>query len=94
MPDEPYRTPDVQPAPDDDELARLAAEGQRKIQAATHRREAAHEIAADKTRDAIIRSALGAHYGSPARRTARGAAVVVALCIVGAIGASPRKSAS
>jgi hypothetical protein len=67
--DDPYR-PDPSGAAQEVELARLAAEGQRRIQQASNA--AAAKVAAqpshDATVEASIRASLGAHYGTPVRK--------------------------
>lgn len=87
MPDEPYRTTQTGSRADD-ELKRLAAEGKRKADVTTERQEAEGAVAASKSRDTVIRAALGAYYGSPTRQAAGFAFVVIVFCIVGGIASS------
>jgi hypothetical protein len=66
--DDPYR-PDPTGAQQEVELARLAAEGQHRIQQA---QAAATKAAAQPSHDAVVeaavRASLGAHYGTPVRK--------------------------
>jgi hypothetical protein len=87
MSEEPYRNGEP-PSPADDELSRLAAEGQGRIDAAAERNAAQSSTAADETRDHVIRAALGAHYGSPVRRARLATFGVLALAIAGGLAAS------
>ena len=64
MPDDPYR-PDPEQPRVDPELAKLAAEGERKLAAAHEHR---HAPKAEHQHDTYIRQALGAYHGSPARK--------------------------
>ena len=82
MPDGPYR-PD--PTPPDAELARLAAEGERRIQEASTRRTAAQQGAGERNRARNIRVALGGYYGSPVGKASVALIVVGATMLVGEI---------
>jgi hypothetical protein len=66
MPDEPYR-PSPQVSEASTELARLAAEGQRRILDASASQAAVERRVDEKKRERRLRTALGGHYGSPVR---------------------------
>lgn len=68
MPDEPYR-PSPPGLAEDTDLARLAAEGQRRTLEAKAARAGAGREAGARTRDRNLRGALGGHYGAPIRTT-------------------------
>jgi hypothetical protein len=68
VPDEPYR-PSPPGLGEDTDLARLAAEGQRRILEAKAGRAGAGRDAGARTRDRNLRVALGGYYGAPIRTT-------------------------
>jgi hypothetical protein len=88
MSDEPYRAGSAH-SEEDAELARLAAEGQRKIDEAAARNAASRETTEERTRDDVIRAAIGAHFGSGVRRTARVLFLAIPLLIAAAVAAFP-----
>ena len=69
VPDEPY-PPSPPGLGEDTDLARLAAEGQRRILEAKRGRVGAGPDAGARSRDRNLRVALGGHYGAPIRTTA------------------------
>lgn len=84
MPNEPYR-----PAPahleEDAALARLAAEGQRKIHDAALKQGQSTRSQEEIDRDVLIRAGIGAHFGSPRRRLAGAGVVAVAVIVLALI---------
>ena len=88
MSEEPYRAGSTH-AEEDVELARLAAEGQRKIQDAAAIAGASREASANRTRDELIRAAIGGHFGSAVRKAARTLFIAIPVLIAGAAAAVP-----